>query len=113
MSSNDKVSNMQFKNDKTSSTEEEVGIMGKLKNFIMAPVNFIKDKVAGMWNYLGEKIGDYRDMLWIVVGILVLSMFSPAAGFSAMMFVVSMAVYISIFIVIWNTINTAFGHSPI
>ncbi|RLA61774.1 MAG: hypothetical protein DRQ78_08465 [Epsilonproteobacteria bacterium] len=81
------------------------GFFTTLKNIIIKPFSYILGKVKDLYNFTIEKMGDYASLLWIVGGILMLTLFSPAAGFSAFMFVLSLTIYIAIFVVVWNTVN--------
>jgi len=103
----DNVTDVDFKSTSNDVKEKE-GILSKIKGIIMVPVNFVIDSAKKVYSFLNEKLGNYSSALWIVVGILALTLVSPAAGFSAFMFVLSLAVYITIFIVLWNIINEAF-----
>jgi len=101
------VINAEFSDNSVKKTESK-GFFGSVKNMFNRATSWASEMILGAWNWASDKMGEYKSALWIVVGILALTIFSPAAGISAIMFIISTTVYIAIFITIWNIISNSF-----
>jgi len=97
--------NAQMKND-----TDKVGILGRLKNLVTRAFNAVTGFFTGAYKFINDKAGDYSGIVWIMVGVLVLALFSPQAGINVFLNLVALAIYITLFIVIWNAINNAFAN---
>lgn len=86
-----------------------VSIFAKIKNLIVTPLSYVLKKIVSLFKNVKSKMGSLGDLLWIGVGLLVIALISPMIALNLFVLVAYMAIYVLVFISLWNAVGSVVG----